>query len=162
MILTNDESSSCQKMYKAPTSTSTITLHPFSMIIGPFNAYLTSSLTYTSNSYTLSNLESLYTPTTGICDASPFTFNTVTQAETTFTFFVGTARTISITQLSAAINCGTYASTAITYSATKSDYTSLPSWLSISSTTGTLSVSSAGVAGPYSIKVFGRTENKQY
>lgn len=90
MILTNDESSSCQKMYKAPTSTSPITQSPFPMTVATALPFSSSSLTSTSNTYTLSNLV-VYTPTTGICDASPFTFDTVTQAATTFTFFVGTA-----------------------------------------------------------------------
>jgi len=91
MILTNDESSSCQKMYKAPTSTSPITQSPFPMTVATAYSFSSSSLSFASNSYALSDLVSLYTPTTGDCDASPFTFDTVTQAATTFTFFVGTA-----------------------------------------------------------------------
>lgn len=129
------------------------------MPIGIVNSFLASTLTYTSRSYALSNLVSLYSPTSGVCDASPFTYDAVTQSTTTFIFFEGTARTIPITPLSVTYSCGTYATT-IKYSATRSNYSALPAWLSISASTGTLSVTSGGVAGTYNITVIGRTSNQ--
>ena len=68
--------------------------------------------------------------------------------------------TLAITPFSASISCGTTSAT-FTYSGYQSDTSALPSFMSISSTTGSISVTSASTTGNYTIVVYGTLSNQQ-
>ena len=79
---------------------------------------------------------------------------------TTFTFAAGTSKTFSITPFSASTSCGTQTN-GFTYSAMKLDTTPIPSFISVSSTTGAISVSALSTVGTYSLIVVGTLYNSQ-
>ena len=125
----------------------------------------TTAVTFTPNVYTISHVsaENWYVPPAGYCDVSPLGFTPVTQTSTTFYFVVGTASTFTITPFSAHINCGSLPAT-ITYSGTMSDYSSLPAWITIDPTTGSIIVSAAAstLESIQNILVFGILPSFQY
>ena len=130
-----------------------------------FNTFLNSIIYYPSASVQIFDLvPSSFVSIDSWCTFSStqdiYTIVPVTQANAIFVFQPGIPITFTITPFVATAICGTSTPT-YSYGGMQLDTTSLPSFMSVSLTTGAISISSQGIIGNYTVLVYGMLSNSQ-
>lgn len=176
IIYTNDASKSCYTPSTLPDTTVSltktlggVTLLPFTENLSPFTPLTMTFIDYVIattdfrdlvlTAATISNQDSWCTYW-GASIRMTYIINPNTKASTSFTATVGVEQTFPITYFTAITLCGSTAPVFV-YTGWTDYGLLLPSFISVSTSTGAISVTNAATAGTFNILVIGTLQSNQ-